>query len=185
MANNKRPPYRKNGGGTRNTPTQRTPLTVRERKKQLIRERVHKDAAKSSGMRYLGVFVTLIMLSRVGLFIYELAYYGAIGEKVRVIANLLLLPLLLLIYMAHDGNRGLLSITAISAIVRVFNLFLSVYPAIEGKNGAVAFASVYLGVMALQFIISVIALSMPAIALYCAEMRRINFELRMNIVGRR
>lgn len=179
--NNRRSSSRPQGAGSRQTAS----VTVRERKKQLIRERIHKNEEKSRGMRSMGIIAATIMLSRAALFVYELAYFTATDAKINAVSNLLLLPLLLIVYMAHDGNRGLLGVTAISAATRVLFLFVSMYPEIEGKIGAPVFIGVYLTVMAAQFIMSVAAISMPKIGAYCEEMRKINTELRMNLMNGR
>ncbi len=184
MANNKK---RKNygpnnhSGGTGRSASH--PITVKEKKKQLIKERIHSDHAKSRGMRALGIIVSAILLSRAALFIYELAYYAYLGLSVGVVSNLLLLPLLLILFMAHDGNRGLLAVTAVSAVVRIIYLFSSVYPVLEGLSGSGVFIAVFTVIMAAQFIMSVTALSMPSADAYSKEMQKINYELRAGLMN--
>lgn len=185
MANNKkRKNYNSNnssrtGGGQSGA----RPITVKEKKKQLIKERIHSDPHKSRGMRALGIIASSILLSRAALFVYELAYFAYLGRSVGVISNLLLLPLLLILFMVHDGNRGLLSITAVSAVIRIIYLFSSIYPAIEGLRGVGVFVAVYAALMAAQFIASVTALSMPSTDAYSKEMQKINYELRSGLMN--
>ncbi|MBR2466078.1 MAG: hypothetical protein IKB38_04000 [Clostridia bacterium] len=179
MANNKK---RKNYGSNNSSGTAR-PITVKEKKKQLIKERIHSDPVKSRGMRALGIIVSAILLSRIALFIYELAYYAYLGLSVGVISNLLLLPLLLILFMAHDGNRGLLAVSAVSAVVRIIYLFSSTYPALEGLSGSGVFVAAYAVIMAAQFIMSVTALSMPSTDAYSKEMQKINYELRSSLMN--
>ncbi len=163
----------------------RRTVTVRERKKELVRERIHKDVQKSRGMRAVGIILIAIMLSRLALFVFELVFFGIAGKEVSVVSNLLIIPLLLIVYMVHDGNRGLMSVTAISAVVRVIYLFAAVYPSLDGVCGGTAFVTAYLTVMALQFILSVVGLSMSNIKAYCDTMREVNLELRSNIINSR
>lgn len=165
-----------------NSESRSAPVTLRDKKKELIKKRIHSDEKKSNGMRAAGIILAALMLTRVALFVYELIFSALAGLSINVISNLLLLPLLILVYMVHDGNRGLIGVCAASAIVRIIYLFTSVYPTLEGVSGGTAFLCVYLAVMALQFIMSTVVLSMPSIALYCEEMRKINYELRSHIV---
>ncbi len=161
------------------------PVTVRDKKKELIRKRIFTDEIKSRGMSALGIIVTAIMLSRAALFIYELAYYLSLGKSVNIISSILLIPLLLILYMVRDGNRGLVSITAISSIVRIIYLFVSMYPDLRASGGALVFVAVYAAVMAVQFILSVVALSMPSADAYSKEMQKINMEMRTIIMQNR
>lgn len=184
MANKNRKynPNNRNGRQTQSAPRS---ITVKDKKRELVRERVHSDPVKSKGMRALFLAVCAILLSRAALFVYELVYYSYSDIGIGVVSNLLLLPLLIILYMANDGNRGLLSVTAISAVVRIIYLFSSVYPEVEKFGGSTAFVAVYAAVMALQFIMSVLALSMPSTDAYSKEMQKINFELRNYILNSR
>ncbi len=161
------------------------PITVKDKKKELIRQRILSDGTKLRGMKALGIIVAAIILSRAALFIYELAYYISIGVKVNVFSNILLLPLLLILLMVKDGNRGLIGICSVSALVRLIYLFVSMYPALKSYGGAEAFVAVWAAVMAVQFILSVTALSMPSADLYSKEMQKINFEIRSLIMKSR
>ncbi len=161
------------------------PLTLREKKKQLIRERIHSDTACARGMRAAGRTVAAIMIMRVALLIYEIAYYSAIGEKINIISCILLLPLIVLLLMAHDGNKPLIGIPAVSAVARLIYLFASVYPSIGEIRGAIVFVTVCAAVMAAQFILSVVMLYMPSVDIYCKEMQKINLELRSHIITKR
>ncbi len=165
--------------------TQRTPITVREKKRQMIRERVLPDEEKRRGMRSLGLIVTVLLLLRAALFVYELVFYISNGVKVGVVSNLLLLPLILILFMVKDGNRGLIGICAVSAVVRMIVLFVSVYPSLEAIGGAVVFTAVYAVIMAVQFILSVVALSMPSTDAFAKEMQMINMEIRTLIMQNR
>ncbi len=161
------------------------PVTVRDKKKELIKKRIFTDDVRSRGMKALGIIVSAIMLSRAALFIYELAYYLTAGESVNIISNILLLPLLLILYMVRDGNRGLIGICSASAVVRMIYLFTSMWPALKDFSGAAVFVALYAIVMAAQFIMSVIALSMPSTDAYCKEMQKINLEMRSLIMQNR
>ena len=187
--NKKRKKFNSNNSHNKNksfASGQRTsPITVKEKKKQLIRERIHSDPQKSRGMSALGIIAAAIIISRAALLIYEIAYFAYIGQKINVVSSLLFLPLLLILYVVHDGNRGLIGICAVSAVVRMIYLFVSVYPSLEGQGAYLVFVAVYAFIMAAQFIMSVTALSMPSTDIYSKEMQKINMELRAAIIGRR
>lgn len=102
-----------------------------------------------------------------------------------MLSSILLLPLLVILFMAHDGNKPLVGICAVSAVARLIYLFASVYPSIGNRGGALVFITVYTAAMAAQFILSVVTLSMPTVDAYCKEMQKINFELRSHIITKR
>ncbi len=158
-------------------------VTVKDKKRQLIRERIHPDDKKYAGMRALHIITLIILLSRLALFIYEMVFYSVNDLKIEVLSNILLLPLLIILFMVKDGNRGLIGICSVSAIVRMIYLFVSVYPDTEAAAGAAAFVAVYAVIMAVQFTASVLALSMPSADAYSKEMQKINMELRVLIMS--
>ena len=104
MANKSRKYNSSNRSGRQNQSTAR-PITVRDKKRELIRQRIHSDPVKSRGMRALFVVVCALLLARAALFVYELIYYSYFGIEISVVSNLLLLPLLIILYMVTYINN--------------------------------------------------------------------------------
>ncbi len=153
-------------------------MTINERKKRLIKEGLQKSEAAMSGMRTVLFSVLTVIVLRLAFLLYELIYFSSADVKISVISELLLLPLMLVLYMVYDGNRGLASVTFISAAVRIIYLFADVYSTLPKGTGANIYMAVYIAVMAVQIILSVLLTTSKRCGEYFALRQRVNMQIR-------
>lgn len=158
-------------------------VNIKEKKRQLIAERIDKDPIAKRGMKVTRTILLILVLMRLALFIYELVYFNAAGLKVGVVSNLLLIPMLLVVYMLYDGNRGISGVLLIAAVVRSINLFASVFPTLPEGSGADVYIGVYLFVMSYQFAVTLLVTAYAPAVAYFAKMQTINMELSTLIRG--
>ena len=152
-------------------------INIKEKKRRLIIERVDSDPIAKRGMKVTRSTLLILVLLRALLFVYELIYFNMAGVEVGVISNLLLIPMLLIVYMVYDGNRGISGILMIAAVVRAINLFATVYPTLPTDVGANVYMGVYLFVMAYQFAVTLLMTAYAPSVAYFAKMQSINMEL--------
>ena len=158
-------------------------MDVKHVKRKMIAERIDTDPVAKRGMAVTrGTLLGLLFL-RLGLFVFEMIYYSTAELEIRVISNLLLLPLLVLLYMIYDGNRGVAPILLVSALVRAVWLFSSVYPTLPASGGANAYMGVYLAVMAYQFAVTLLMTAYNPSIVYFNKMQSINMELGAALRG--
>ena len=150
---------------------------VKYKKRELIKEQVDSDPIAAKGMRISKISLMLLLLLRLILFVFEIIYFNASGLEIDVISNLLLIPMLLILYMIYDGNKGLAGVLAISAIVRAVYLFASVYPTLPEDTGAGIFVGLYLFVMAFQFVSIILMTAYSPCLQYFNKMQSINMEI--------
>ena len=152
-------------------------FNVKEKKRELIIERIDADSVASRGMRISRFAMLALLLLRLSLFIYELVYLPSVGLEVGVVSSLLLIPMLLILYMIYDGNKGLAGVLLISAVVRAVYLFASVYPTLPKDSAAGVYVGIYLFVMAFQFLSLVLVTAYAPCTLYFEKMQKINMDL--------
>ena len=150
---------------------------VKKKKRDMMKERIDKDAAASRGMRVSRASLLLLLLFRVILFVFETVFFAASGLSFEVVSSLLLIPMLLILYMIYDGNKGLAGILMVSAVVRVIYLFSSVYPALPEGAGTNIYLGVYLFVMAFQFVSIILMTAYAPCVTYFNIMQSINMEV--------
>ena len=158
-------------------------LNIKEKKRRLIIERIDSDPVAKRGMKVTRTTLLVLLLLRALLFLYELIYFGMVGVEVGVISNLLLIPMLLIVYMVYDGNRGISGILMIAAIVRAINLFATVYPTLPAGAGTNVYIGAYLAVMAYQFAVTLLMTAYAPSIAYFAKMQTINMELSALLQG--
>ncbi|MBR5242504.1 MAG: hypothetical protein IKV20_05135 [Clostridia bacterium] len=159
-------------------------MDIKQRKKQLINERVFKSAAVNRGRRAVSRSVLAIFFLRLVLFILDVSLLPTRGIKVGAVSHIFSAILLLVLYMIFDGNRGLTSLLSISAIVRVIVYFSGIHPEVI-EAGLGAYTGVFLAVMLLQFLISVLISSATVSQSYFKVMQEINLQLRKEMIGKR
>ena len=150
---------------------------VKKKKRDMMKERIDKDAAASRGMRMSRASLLLLLLFRLILFAFETVFFAASGLPFEVVSSLLLIPMLLILYMIYDGNKGLAGILMVSAVVRVIYLFSSVYPTLPDGVGADVYLGVYLFVMAFQFAAIILMTAYAPAVAYFDKMQAINMEV--------
>lgn len=159
-------------------------MDVKQRKKQLINERVFKNAAVMRGRRAVSRCVLAIFFLRLVLFILDVSLLPARGIKAGVASHIFSALLLIVLYMIFDGNKGLSAVLSISAIVRAIVYFSGIHPEVIGA-GLGVYTGIFLAVMLLQFLISVLISSATVAQPYFKEMQEINLQLRKEMIGKR
>ncbi|MBR2965250.1 MAG: hypothetical protein IKC34_01730 [Clostridia bacterium] len=150
---------------------------VKKKKRDMIKERIDTDPVALRGMRVSRAALLLLLLFRLVLLVFEIVYFSASELKIGVLSNLLLIPMLLILYMIYDGNKGLAGILMVSAVVRVIYLFSSVYPTLPDGVGADVYLGVYLFVMAFQFAAIILMTAYAPAVAYFDKMQAINMEV--------
>ena len=159
-------------------------MDIKQRKKQLINEKVFKNAAINRGRRAVSRSVLAIFLLRLVLFILDVALLPTREIKVGALSHIFSVLLLLVLYMIFDGNKGLSALLSISAIVRVIVYFSGIHPEVIGA-GLGVYTGIFLAVMLLQFLISVLISSATVAQPYFKVMQEINLQLRKEMIGKR
>ena len=150
---------------------------VKTYKRKLIAERIDTDPVARRGMAVSRAALLALVFLRLALFVFELVYFNAAELKVGIVSNLLLLPMLMIVYMIYDGNRGISSVLMISAIVRAIWLFATVYPTLPEESVANVYLGAYLAVMAYQFVATMLMTVYAPATAYFEKMQGINMEL--------
>lgn len=156
---------------------------VKHYKRKLIIEQIDTDPVAKRGMAVSRTTLLGLVFLRLALFIFEVIYYSIANVSLNVISTLLLLPMLLIVYMVYDGNKGISSVLMVSAVVRALWLFASVYPTLPEGGGANVYIGIYLAVMAYQFAVTLLMTAYaPAIA-YFNKMQTINMQVAAALRG--
>ena len=159
-------------------------MDVKQRKKQLINERVFKNAAVNRGRRAVSRSVLAIFFLRLVLFILDVSLLPARGIATGVASHIFSALLLIVLYMIFDGNKGLSAVLSISAIVRAIVYFSGIHPEVIGA-GLGVYTGIFLAVMLMQFLISVLISSATVAQPYFKAMQEINLQLRKEMIGKR
>ena len=157
-------------------------MNIRERKSRLIRENLQKNKNAVVGMKIAGICILAIIAARLVFLLYELIYFSSSDIKISVVFELLVLPMLLVLYMVYDGNRALSSVTLISAVVRIIYHFSSVYTTLPKTAAADAYTVIFLAVMASQFILSIILTSSKKCNEYFRIRQKVNMQIRSEML---
>ena len=156
---------------------------VKRYKRKLIIEQIDTDPVAKRGMAVSRTTLLGLVFLRLALFIFEVIYYSIANVSLNVISTLLLLPMLMIVYMVYDGNKGISSVLMVSAVVRALWLFASVYPTLPEGGGANVYIGIYLTVMAYQFAVTLLMTAYaPAIA-YFNKMQTINMQVATALRG--
>ena len=161
-------------------------LTVRDRKKQLVRELVYKDVEALHGMKITAFAVKFIAISRILLAIYEIIYFAIAKVEINVVSYLLILPGLLLLYMISDGNRALATITLIAAAIRILLLLASIFTTLPKGAFGVIYLIIALAVLGAQVALSAVISANEKCNRYSIAMRKVNTRIQAEfLAGRR
>lgn len=158
-------------------------INVKEKKKRLIIERIDSDPVAKRGMKVTRTTLLILLALRALLFLYELIYFGMVGLVVDTLSSILLIPMLIIVYMIYDGNKGVSGILLISAVVRAIYLFSTVYPTLPADTGANIYIGAYLVTMAYQFAVTLLTTAYAPANAYFAKMQSINMELSALLRG--
>ena len=156
---------------------------VKSYKRKLIAERIDTDPVAKRGMTVSRTTLLGLVFLRLALFVFEAIYYSISNISLNAVSTLLLLPMLMIVYMVYDGNKGISSILMISAVVRAVWLFSSVYPTLPAGDGANVYIGVYLAVMAYQFAVTLLMTAYGPCITYFSTMQVINMEVATALRG--
>ncbi len=160
-------------------------MTVNQRKRELKAKYISTNKTLEAGRKTVLISMLLIFLARIAFFIFELIYFKRAGLRVSVISNVLLLPFCLILYMIYDGNKGLTAVPALSAIVRIIVYFSVTHDAVS-KVGGGLYTGIFIGVMVLQFLISVLIGAASKCQAYYKVTQKINLTVQKEFInGRR
>ncbi len=157
-------------------------MTVGERKKRLIKDNLQKNANAMSGMKITGISVLSIIVLRLLFLLYELIYFSSVNVKISIVSALLVLPMMLVLYMVYDGNKGLAAVTVISAVIRIIYHFSSVYSDLPGDAAANIYTVILITVMAAQFILSLTITASKMCTEYSKIRQAVNMQIRIEIM---
>ena len=159
-------------------------MTVSQKKHEMKAKYIYTNKKLESGRRTVLFSVLTIFFLRLALFIFELAYFSSKGLDVSVISNVLLLPLFLILYMIYDGNKGIASIPALSAVVRIIVYFAVTFEDVS-KVGGNLYTGIFIGIMVLQFLVSVLVSAATKCQAYFTVMQKINFQIQKEFLSGR
>ncbi len=158
-------------------------MDIKTKKKKLIYAQLEKNPDLRRGMKTVSTFVLTVFLLRLAFMLYEIIFFSASGVKIGIVSNLLILPLLIILYMIFDGNRAFTTIPAISAVVRVAIYFSDGINDLEEIVGANAYTAVFLAVMIIQFSFSLIISYAPNTQKYFSMMQSVNMQLQKEFLS--
>ena len=156
---------------------------VKRYKRKLIIEQIDTDPVTKRGMAVSRTTLLGLVFLRLALFIFEVIYYSIANISLNVISTLLLLPMLMIVYMVYDGNKGISSVLMVSAVVRALWLFASVYPTLPEGGGANVYIGIYLVVMAYQFAVTLLMTAYGPCITYFSTMQVINMQVAAALRG--
>ena len=150
---------------------------VKKKKRDMMKERIDTAPVAVRGMKVSRAALLLLLLFRLILFVFETVFFAASGLPFEVVSSLLLIPILIILYMIYDGNKGLAGVLMVSAVVRVVYLFSTLYPTLPVGTGANIYIGVYLFVMAFQFVSVILMTAYAPCVAYFNKMQAINMEV--------
>ena len=159
-------------------------MTVNQKKQQMKAKYIYSNKKLEAGRKTVLFSVLTIFLARMALFIFELVYFSQKGLSVSVVSNLLLLPLFLILYMIYDGNKGISAVPAISAVVRIIVYFSTIHESVTEVGGGV-YTGILIGVLILQFFVSVLVSAASKCQAYFTVMQKINFQIQKEFLNSR
>ena len=161
-------------------------MTLKDRKKQLIREVVDRDIDAAYGKILTIRSVKIIAITRVLLALYEIIYFAIAHVKINVWSILLILPGLLILYMISDGNKALAGILTIAAAVRLLLLFASTLGAVPKNAGGIIYVAVAAIILLAQAALSTFVSVNSKCNYYSIGMRKVNMRVQAEFLsGRR
>jgi hypothetical protein len=160
-------------------------MTVKDRKKQLVKEMVHTSPTASSGMKLASILILLIIGLRLIHAVYEIVFFSMCDVKISIFYYLFILCEFFILYMVYDGNKGLGSVIMIAAFIRIIYYFSSVYPLLSENTGTAVFTAVYITVMLFQFVASILLSENAKCKEYFNIMQRINFKIRGEMMNKK
>ena len=155
---------------------------VKKRKRELIEENVRRVKIAKEGEHLARIFVSLILVARSVLLLFEIIYASVTSAEVSVWSHVLFVPFILVMYMIYDGNKPFVYIPMISAPIRLVYHFTSVLPTVS-EDGVCALTIVSLVLLGAQFFFSLIMSANTKCDVYFTAMQKVNLKLRSEMIG--
>ena len=153
-------------------------MTVRDKKRELIKKYVDQDPAALAGFKITRVCVLVIFLMRLALTIYDTVYLLLSELKPAPLSYVFFVFGLLVCYMMFDGNRAMGYILFIAAMVRVLYHFVSVAPTLPEGVGATVFTVITLAVLLSQAVLSLFPTINQKGVAYSNAMQKVNLLMQ-------
>ena len=158
-------------------------MDIKSKKKKLIGELIAENPECGAGMKIVSRCMLAVFFLRALLLVFEIIFFSASGLKVSIVSNLLFLPLIIILYMIFDGNRGIAMIPVISAVIRVAVYFSGGFKDVSAAAGGGAYTGIFLAVMLLQFAICLIVSYATRCQSYFKMMQAVNFRIQKEYLG--
>lgn len=159
-------------------------FNVGQRKKELLREYIAESPLAARGQVLVKRLTLALALLRTALVIFDVIYLEVQSVSPSVWSNLLALPLLLILYMIYDGNKGLVYIVMISAPARMIYLFTVTVPSFTAPEVNVYIVITIL-VLALQFFFAIFMSASNRCDMYFAARQKVNMKIRAEMMAGR
>ncbi len=161
-----------------------TRFDIKKRKKQLIEENILSSPLASAGKKRVTLSVIVIFFTRLFFLIFDNIYLGVAGGENNIWIQLLILPLMLILYMIYDGNKALVYIPMISAPLRLIYHFTAILPTLP-TEGVTAYTCIYLLVFITQFAFAIFMSASSRCDTYFTAMQKVNLKLRGEMLGKK
>ncbi len=156
-------------------------MTVMQRKKQLIGERVDTNADALRGLKITRILTLVIIFSRLLLSIYDAIYLSSVGANIPWLSYVFFLLGLIVCYLMLDGNRAVGYVLFIAGIIRIFYHLSTVMPNLEPGASSTVFTVITLTVLVFQAVLSLVPTVNKKCIVYSNEMQKINYIMQQEI----
>ncbi len=156
---------------------------IKARKRQLIAENIDSSSLAKKGRINAKISVLVILITRIAFLVFDCIYLAVINADNNIWLQLLILPLIILLYMIYDGNKAMSYIIMISAAARMIYHFTTIIPALP-TEGITFYTIIYLIVFEIQFALAVFLSASPKCDIYFTAMQKINIKIRSEMIGR-
>ena len=153
-------------------------MTVMQRKKQLIHERVDSNPDAVKGLKITRAITLAIILTRLALTVYDIVFLLNASLPLPVLSYVAFGLGLIVCYLFIDGNRIMGYVLLIAAVVRALYHLASVFPILPEGAASVAFTVITLAVLALQAVLAIIPNVNKKCLCYAVEMQKINYAMQ-------
>ena len=153
-------------------------MTLRDRKKQLIRELVDKNAEALKGKKITSSCMAALAISRVLLSVYEIIYFSVLSLPLSFASYALVVIGLFVVYMVSDGNSGISYVLTFAGAIRILYLFASISPTLPDGAAKTVYTVISLIILISQCILSVLPAINKNCISYSHAMQKVNLRVQ-------
>ncbi len=157
---------------------------IKKRKKELIQENILSAPFAANGRKRVTISILTILILRFVFLIFDNIYLGVVGGENNIWIQLLILPLILVLYMIYDGNRAMVYTLMISAPLRLIYHFTVILPSLP-TEGVTTYTIIYMTVFEIQFGFAIFMSASSRCETYFTTMQKINLKLRAEMLGKK